>query len=146
MRLFLDSEFNGFGGDLISMALVADDGAEWYEVLDIKQAMDPWVVEHVLPVLNKAPVSRSDFMDSFSRFIWRYSGCELVADWPADFSHFCNLLSWSGAQAGFRIPLECSMRLLRGSPDISPEIPHNALSDARALRDWHKDWGSHENR
>jgi hypothetical protein len=146
MRLFLDTEFNGFGGDLIAMALVADDGAEWYEVLDLKQAMDPWVAEHVLPALNRAPVSMADFMDSFSGFIWRYPGCEVVADWPADFEHFCSLLSWKGAEAGFRIPIECSMRLLRGSPDISPEIPHNALSDARALRDWYVDWGKYENR
>jgi DNA polymerase III epsilon subunit-like protein len=28
------------------------------------------------------------------------------------------------------------MRLVRGDDTITPENPHNALSDARALRDW----------
>lgn len=33
MRLYLDTEFNGFGGSLISAALVSTGGHEWYEVL-----------------------------------------------------------------------------------------------------------------
>lgn len=33
MRFFIDCEFNEFRGELISMALVAEDGREFYEVL-----------------------------------------------------------------------------------------------------------------
>jgi hypothetical protein len=32
MKLWIDTEFNEFGGDLISMALVADDGQELAKV------------------------------------------------------------------------------------------------------------------
>lgn len=152
MRVFLDTEFDGFGGKLISLALVAEDGHEFYGVHSIPASPHPWVAEHVLPVLpidghSGLPKTEEEFMQDFSLFIWRYPGCEVVADWPADFSHFCDLLTFRGEADGFRIPLECTMRLLRGGPEISPEIPHNALSDARALRDWHRDWGKyHENR
>lgn len=137
MRIYLDTEFNGFGGELISMAMVTEDGEEWYEVLPLKGAPEAWVAEHVLPKLDKHPVEPWEFRDSFHRFIGRYNNCEVIADWPADFEHFCSLLTGIGAQAGYAIPIQCTMTLLRGSPDIQPEIPHNALSDARALRDWH---------
>jgi hypothetical protein len=30
MRLFLDTEFNGFGGELTSLALAAEDGRDWH--------------------------------------------------------------------------------------------------------------------
>jgi len=33
MRIYIDTEFNEFQGALISMALVAADGEEFYEVL-----------------------------------------------------------------------------------------------------------------
>jgi len=33
--LFLDAEFNGFEGALISLGLVCADGREWYEVAEI---------------------------------------------------------------------------------------------------------------
>ena len=34
MKLYIDCEFNGFKGHLMSMALVAEDGSEFYEVLE----------------------------------------------------------------------------------------------------------------
>lgn len=56
MNIFIDCEFNGFGGQLMSMALVAEDGREFYEVLP-------------LPLL--------DDIDPFHNF-------KLIADWPDD--------------------------------------------------------------
>lgn len=52
MNLYIDCEFNGFGGQLISMALVAEDGTEFYEVVPLLEEVTPWVAEHVMPVLN----------------------------------------------------------------------------------------------
>ena len=34
INLFLDCEFNGFNGELISMALVSEHGDEFYEACD----------------------------------------------------------------------------------------------------------------
>lgn len=43
MRIYVDCEFNGFGGELMSMALVAEDGREWYNVLPLPRDIEPWV-------------------------------------------------------------------------------------------------------
>lgn len=141
MKLFLDTEFNGFGGELISLALAAEDGREWYEVAKVPSHPHPWVKEHVLPYLaidghRGNPIELSDFQDSFAAFIKQYPNCEVIADWPSDLEHFCRMMTYAGRAGGWRIPVNCTMRLIN-SGDTKPEIPHNALSDARALRDWY---------
>ncbi|MEJ5976475.1 hypothetical protein WG901_07505 [Novosphingobium sp. PS1R-30] len=64
MRYFLDAEYNGFGGELISIALVPEDEATapFYAAL-VCAAPTPWVAEHVLPMLDTMPVSRSELVD-----------------------------------------------------------------------------------
>ena len=48
LRYFLDTEFNGFGGELLSLALVPDEGdREFYVVLPLPDTLDPWVERHV---------------------------------------------------------------------------------------------------
>ena len=56
MRYFLDTEFNGFGGALLSLALVPDDGPEFYVTLGCGETCLPWVEEHVVPFLDHVPV------------------------------------------------------------------------------------------
>lgn len=141
MKLYIDTEFNGFGGELISMAIAAEDGKEWYGVLTVPSKQNAWVSQHVIPFLaienyTGLPMGVSGFVNSFERFIIQYNGAEVIADWPADLEHFCYMMTYAGEKAGFRIPIECTMQLIR-SGNLEPEIPHNALSDARALRDWH---------
>jgi|SRR5882672_5214838 len=139
MRLFLDTEFNGFGGELISMALVSEDGREWYQIrqLDDEDGLDPWVIEHFIPKLgDKASLSNVEFSLSLQAFLSEFDGCEIMADWPADFEHLCAWMNKMGRSGGWLIPIECTMRLIRGDDTIYPVNPHNALSDARALRDW----------
>lgn len=138
MRLFLDTEFNGFGGDLISLALVAEDGREWYGVLPLPPGIMPWVKANVLPHLildgDEASLftSLGEFQSSLACFLIQFDGAEVIADWPSDFEHLCHMMTYAGMQAGWRIPIECTMRLVR-VPNVNPEVPHNALSDARAL-------------
>ena len=44
MRYFLDTEFNGFGGQLLSLALVPEDGGEeFYITLQHDGPFEPWV-------------------------------------------------------------------------------------------------------
>lgn len=136
MKLFLDTEFNGFGGELISMALVAEDGRQWYRVRTIPKKPHPFVKANVLPHLHEKPIGPAAFTESLFEFLADYPGCEIIADWPADFEHLSVEMAMHGAGLGFRIPIECCMRLVI-SPELHPEVPHNALSDARALRDWY---------
>ena len=140
MRLFLDCEFNEFGGDLISMAIVSECDREFYEVVAIPEKPGSFVAEHVLPKLEKQPIGFEAFDLLLAEFFRDAAdeGCEIVADWPADFEHLNSAFSRAGRNLGWKLPLECTMRLVRGDDTIAPENPHNALSDARALHDWWK--------
>jgi len=50
-----------------------------------------------------------------------------------------NLLTIIGANGGFKEAYACTMKLINVPGQLEPEVPHNALSDARALRDWYLD-------
>jgi uncharacterized protein (DUF2384 family) len=133
MRIWLDTEFNGWGGPLISMALVAEDGREWYRALACEQPT-PWVVAHVLPVLQVRPSSREQFRASLWRWLRGFDRMHVVADWPEDFEHFCAALI---TRSGYR--LRCApltMEMVDGL-QVQSAVPHNALEDARGLRAAH---------
>jgi hypothetical protein len=144
MRLYLDTEFNGHGGELISLALVADDGEMFYGIYDIPANPHPWVAENVIPALGSLALSafksREEFVKDFCKFAYRYRGAEIVADWPADIEHMCRLLSFDGAANGWRVPGTFTFRLIDRESAYNSEVPHNALHDACALRDYCKDW------
>lgn len=129
MRLFLDCEFNEFQGDLISMALVAEDGREWYGVLPCENP-GAWVAQHVMPILGKFPIGKSTFQLSLRDYLAQFDTIHVVADWPEDIVHFCQTLITG---PGWRLdtpPL--TMEVLR--IDAPSELPHNALADARGIR------------
>lgn len=136
MRYFLDAEFNGFGGELISLALVPEDAGRpsFYEALAC-EAPTAWVAEHVLPVLAAAPVSRAEFAARFARFLIDDPDPLLVADWPEDIAHAAMMLiAGPGHRHAIdRIRFELCDAFGFNSTALS-ETPHNALSDAAALR------------
>lgn len=133
MRLWLDTEFNDFKGDLISMALISDDGREWYEVLPCMKP-SPWVAKNVMPILGKAPVMARDMTLSLRSFLKQFDNAHIVADWPEDISHFCNTLIVGPGLCINTPPLTFEIRHdLPNTADISV-VPHNALEDAKALR------------
>ena len=49
MRYFLDTEYNGIGGELLSLALVPDYGDELYLTLRNSDPPLDWVERHVVP-------------------------------------------------------------------------------------------------
>lgn len=132
MRLFVDCEYNDFRGALISMALVSESGAEWYEVLRC-DAPSPWVAANVMPVLGKESVPRPHFAASLAAFLSQFETVHVVADWPEDIAHFCNALIVAPGGRLNTPPL--TMEVVRLSEPLRSAVPHNALSDARAIRD-----------
>jgi hypothetical protein len=135
-RLFLDCEFNGFGGELISMALVADDGREWYCVLPEVRVWDKWVYENVLPVLSKLKPtiyanSREEFRVSLFTWLEQFENPIVVADWYTDLVHFFEAFAGRDHTESRAFP--CRVELVTGLDAYAPELPHNALSDARAI-------------
>jgi len=133
MKIWIDTEFNGHGGELISMALVAENGKEWYGVRDHDYPIDPWVREHVIPFLGQDPDADSTLHESLNQYLHGFDSVHIIADWPADIAHFCRFLE---CKPGCRIgPLNMTFEINSDLPDTAAfsAIPHNALEDARAL-------------
>lgn len=137
MNLFIDTEFNGFGGDLISMALVPDwcgdsSQKEFYEVLDCSNPV-PWVAQNVMPVLKKGPISKEAFQFRLRQFLSKYpAGVIIHADWPDDIAYFCKALSVSPGQIISTPKLKFE---IHSDLAFTSSVPHNALADACAIRD-----------
>lgn len=129
-RIYIDCEFNGWMGELISFAMVADDG-EFYAVLPEPRVWDAWCFENVRPVLGKVPVaSYADFRLAFLEFLRGYRNPTIVADWPADLYYFNKVLLGKNHEESLLIP--CRQELV--SCDYVSAVPHNALEDARAIK------------
>lgn len=143
MRYFLDTEFNGFGGALLSLALVPEDGEEYYVALECAEPPHSWVERNVIPYLDSVPVglrgprlAKLDAARSLADYLAPDPEPELVADWPDDIAHFCNLLMTGPGTMVAVPPLRFHLVTLSGfSPAANSAVPHNALHDARALRD-----------
>lgn len=133
MRFWIDTEFNEFKGELISMAIVGEDSSEWYEVLPCAHPK-PWVAEHVMPILRKKAISKEEFQCKLQLFFMRYAAVHLVADWPEDIQHFCDMLITA---PGYRIDTPPLTMEIRRDLDAISALPHNALEDARAIRRLH---------
>lgn len=140
--LYLDTEFDGHGGDLISLALAGADGSRWYGIFNAYCGND-WVAEHVAPMLYAMhpTISGDDETLRFSlhEFLISHPNATIWADWPADFEHLMRLMR--GRTFDESLVMDVSMRLIRspvGEP--RPEFPHNALSDAIALCKWHQEF------
>jgi hypothetical protein len=136
MRYFLDAEFNGFGGQLISLALVPEDqdAVPFYEALPCAEP-ESWVAEHVLPVLQTRPISRPEMITKLAGYLRCDWEPVVIADWPEDIAHMA-LLMVTGP--GWRMPSpRLSFELLDlplfDSETLS-DLPHNAYHDAIALR------------
>ena len=143
MRYFLDTEFNGFGGALLSLALVPEDGQEFYVTLACDDRVFPWVERNVVPYLDNVPVglvsprmSRLEAAEALAAYLSSDPEPELVADWPEDVTQFCSLLMIGPGQMVPVPPLTFRLMPLQGfSPAANSAVPHNALHDARSLRD-----------
>ncbi|GAA4748114.1 hypothetical protein GCM10023264_12570 [Sphingomonas daechungensis] len=143
MRYFLDTEYNGLGGGLLSLALVPDDGEELYLTFRLDEPIVEWVQRHVIPYLDTVPeqlscprLSRPDAAHALERYLRHDPEPIIHADWPEDIAHFCNLLiTGEGKMIDLR---HLSFRLLplsNFSTAANSKVPHNALHDARSLRD-----------
>jgi hypothetical protein len=149
MRYFLDTEYNGFGGELISLALVPEhDDQEFYAILPLPESVHPWVERHVLPYLASVPPgchagtsSRRDAAVDLAAYLERDSEPVIVADWPDDIALFCSLLVTGEGRMVAVGDLRFELVSTPGfSVAANSQVPHNALHDARALRDFMLHW------
>ena len=147
MRYFLDTEFNGFGGDLISMALIGN-----CDILGRRQLYlvypesmfryEPWVKENVLPFVDSVPddvtVHRPNSIRDATLIIANFLRDDpdpvIVADWPDDIHYFCEA-TITGPGKMIDIPsLKFEMHRVDAYPTkVVGAIQHNAYWDALAL-------------
>lgn len=131
-EIYIDTEFNGFNGELISMALVSTNANEFYEVLACDNPT-PWVAEHVIPFLEKEPVTKEVFQTKLMWFLHLHKQITIVADWPDDIKYFCESLITGPGMCMYHPPI--SFVLDRTLSSEHSKVPHNALHDARAIAD-----------
>jgi hypothetical protein len=143
MRYFLDTEFNGIGGALLSLALVPDDGDELYLTLQTSEPLVEWVERHVLPYLDSVSeqlscprLTRADAAHALENYLHHDEDPMIVADWPEDIAQFCNLMiTGPGDMVDLRHVTFLLVPMSNFSTAANSKVPHNALHDARALRD-----------
>lgn len=131
MKLFIDGEWNSYGGELISLALVPEIGEHFYEVLGCDNP-DPWVAENVMPKLEKDRITLALMQEFLEVYLNQFDSVHIIADWPEDIMWFCKVLV-TGPGARLDTP-PLSFEVLR--VDTISLYPHNALADATALRSW----------
>jgi hypothetical protein len=160
MKYYLDTEFNGFGGDLISMGLVREDGASLYLVYPTLSSYTEWVAENVLPVLCNVPVDAGRYItlvnwsdqrdptvklpsgnymattaDYLRSFLRKDPAPHVISDWPDDIKYFCQeLITGPGKMVDIPgITFEV-VRVDAWPNKIPGALQHNAYWDAIALK------------
>lgn len=146
MRYFLDTEHtdNGVRFELISIAVVSEDGREYYAAVEgfDDSAVTPWIEERVLPKLppqgDARWRTREQIRDDLEGFV---TGDNVefwtMCAWP-DWSMVVRLFgrfedvppSWPMACWDLW-QLEAELGLSQADRPPEPEDVHNALTDAR---------------
>ena len=137
MRLFLDTEFNGFGGELISLALIPENPEvpEFYKEIQISGQLETWVRDNVIPHLILSPCTHREFQQALAQYMWEMGESVIIADWPDDVRYFCQSLI-TGPGTMLKLMHNVKFELDFGI-EYDSLVPHNALHDARAIRDFY---------
>lgn len=143
-RFYIDCEFDGHGGPLLSFGIVREDGFGAH-LRTVAQANDPWVIANVVPLMSKhdADVS-SDHLavnevgGALRYFIGDCDSPVIIADSPVDIGRFCSAISTDkdGGWASAEYPLiRFEVHNVDCYPtDLEGAVQHNAWWDAMALR------------
>jgi hypothetical protein len=141
MRYYLDTEFDGYGGPLLSLAMVRADGESIYLIRDF-EPMDLWVQQNVRPILFDCPVKPVVSTDPaelafiVARFLSADPAPYVITDWPADIRYLCELIEFPGGLMAPIHGLTLELRRVDSYPTkLTGAVQHNAWWDAMALRE-----------
>ena len=143
MFYFIDTEFNEFGGDLISLALVREDNESIYIIYPLPENPGPWVSDHVIPVLKEVPSpmpgmlyevnSLAEGAVIIQNFIGKDDRPCVIADWPEDLIHF-NRALLTGPGQMVNMPNIVMQVVQSKYLQLEGAVRHNAWHDARSLK------------
>ena len=142
MRFYLDTEYDGHNGPLISMALIREDKQRDIYILCARKAENPWVRENVIPHLNnhKARYQVHTMPEragtSLREFLLFEDDIDIRCDSVTDLIHFSR--AYSTADNGDYVPNPKQLiRFTVINDDDEIVIPgavkHNAWWDAMGL-------------
>ena len=140
---YIDCEFDGHDGPLLSIAMVRHDGYSLH-VMVATEARDPWVIANVVPFMSahradKAYVANLNDVGGVLRdFIGDCQNPTIIADSPVDIGRFCRAIS-TGPGGGWASADYPGMTFIVRNVDCYPTtlqgaVQHNAWWDAMALR------------
>ncbi len=133
MKIFIDCEWNGYRGELISIAMVTELGEEFYREVEFSEKPEPWIVENVLPHLEGNPIHIDKLRVDAANFLNGCGPVEIIADWPEDISRLIDLLVCGpGVRRG---PDTIKFSFFGWLGGAKSERPHHALYDAIAVKD-----------
>lgn len=141
-RWYLDCEFNGYGGELLSLALKREGGGGLYWINARPPGnLDLWVAANVMPVLRSCEAQPVETpLDDLPEVIedvfkgWSERNPIIVADWPDDVRFFCeSVMTGPGTMIEIN-SLRFEVRRVDAYPTALPgAVQHNAWWDACAL-------------
>lgn len=157
MLVFLDTEFTDFTSpDLISLALVAEDGREFYAELDDYQRgnCNDFVRKNVVPLLNRVPGATCNRAELTRRLRAWFDSLPEKTTIIYDFAGDWQLLSKAMFSQQQLPPINFGEPLHLDSHTITHPVfeqalnftytqdwpPHHALADARALMAGYRAW------
>jgi hypothetical protein len=150
MRYTIDTEFDGHGGPLISLALVPEQGDPFYFVTFHNPA-DPWVEENVMPYIfhnmqkglyTHQVIANEQSLGFYLReYLANEKNITIIADSAIDIGRFCQHIHSNGAGQYVSNELEHISFEVHNVDcwpnNLGPDaIQHNAYWDALAL--WEK--------
>lgn len=143
MKYYIDCEFDGHNGPLLSMAIVREDSRSIH-IETTAIATDPWVVANVVPAMSENDATTHSLVQPYQvgaqvrEFIGHDDAPVIVADSPVDIGRFCTALTTS-SQGGYEPNVWDRLTFEVHDVDCYPTelvgaVQHNAWWDAMALR------------
>lgn len=154
-NVYMDFEFNGLGGHILSLGLVDEEGNGRYYVFkneaDEGKEIQPWVAENVVPKLmdfyrtvdgyniltyeGSTGDVQLDLVDFLKPMIEEHGAVNLVSDWPDDIKYMSQLMI-TGPGTMIDLPgIHFEVARVDAYPNMFIKlVQHNAISDALALR------------
>lgn len=148
MRYFIDCEFDGHNGPLLSISMICEYKS--MHIVTTNEAHDPWVIANVVPHMHshKADIALVNVPENavgrnLKDFIDDDTCPVILADSPVDIARFCAAIStesngkWSSCDYPY---MAFEVHNVESYPTkLDGAVQHNAWWDAKALRNslWH---------
>lgn len=141
-KYYIDCEFDGHDGPLLSFGMVREDGYGIH-IQTTESAKDPWVIANVMPIMREhhahisATVSANEVGERLRWFMRGEASPVIVADSPVDIGRFCRAISTGDDGSWHSCGYDSiSFKVLNVDcypTSLSDAVQHNAWWDAVAL-------------